>query len=108
MEELYNSLDEVIKCIKESPEYIKCNELKGKMKSNSEINELIEKVKKLQKQYIKTNDNSIKDELDGCINRLNEIPIYYTYNENLKLVNEKIEYVKDSLNNYFYKLFNEE
>ncbi len=108
MEDLYNSLDEVIKCIKESPEYIKCNELKNKMSSNKEITELVNKTKKLQKEFIKTNDSSIKEELDKITERLNEIPIYYMYNENLKLVNDKIEYVKDSLNNYFYKLFNEE
>lgn len=108
MEDLYNSLDEVIKCIKESPEYIKCNELKDKMSSNSEITELINKTKKLQKEYIKSNDDNIKIELDNITERLNDIPIYYMYNDNLKLVNDKIEYVKDSLNNYFYKLFNEE
>ncbi len=108
MDDLYNSLDEVIKCIKESPEYIKCNELKNKMSSNKEITELVNKTKKLQKEFIKTNDLSIKEELDKTTERLNEIPIYYTYNENLKLVNDKIEYVKDSLNNYFYRLFNEE
>jgi len=108
MDDLYNSLDEVIKCIKESPEYIKCNELKNKMSGNKEITELVNKTKKLQKEFIKTNDLSIKEELDKTTERLNEIPIYYTYNENLKLVNDKIEYVKDSLNNYFYRLFNEE
>ena len=108
MDDLYNSLDEVIKCIKESPEYIKCNELKNKMNGNKEITELVNKTKKLQKEFIKTNDLSIKEELDKTTERLNEIPIYYTYNENLKLVNDKIEYVKDSLNNYFYRLFNEE
>lgn len=108
MDDLYNSLDEVIKSIKESPEYIKCNELKKQMSSNKEITELVNKTKKLQKEFIKTNDLSIKEELDKTTKRLNEIPIYYTYNENLKLVNDKIEYVKDSLNDYFYKLFNEE
>ena len=107
MEDLYKSLDEVIKCIKDSPEYNKCKELKNKMKNNNEITELVKKTKKLQKDLIKTNDNNIKEELDKCNNRLNEIPIYYIYNENLKLVNEKIEYVKDRLNDYFYKLFNE-
>ena len=101
-------LNKIIDYITNSSEYKKCISLKEKMSNNSKLMDKINKVKELQKQYIKTNDNSIKDELDGCINRLNEIPIYYTYNENLKLVNEKIEYVKDSLNNYFYKLFNEE
>ena len=50
MEDLYNSLDEVINCIKDSPEYIKCNELKKKMSNNKEITELVNKIKKLQKE----------------------------------------------------------
>ena len=106
MEDLYNSLDEVINCIKDSPEYIKCNELKKKMSNNKEITELVNKIKKLQKDYIRTDDSCIKEELEQCTGRLNEIPIYYIYNENLKKVNEKIDFVKDSLNDYFYRLFN--
>ena len=35
------------------------------------------------------------------------IPIYKIYLDNLEVVNQKIDYVKDSLNDYFYKLFNE-
>ncbi len=107
MEKLDKALDEVIMEIKNSPEYLKCLELKEKMNSNSEITTLVEQVKFLQKKYVKSNyDPKIKEELDIVTNKLNEIPLYVIYMQNLNIVNEKIEFVKDSLNDYFYELLN--
>ena len=100
------ALDEVVKCITNSKEYKKCIELKKKMQEDEEIKLLVSEVKKLQKQFIKTNDLDIKKELDNINNRLDEIPIYVVYKQNLEIVNEKIEFIKDELNDYFYKLFN--
>lgn len=108
MENLYKVLDEVILCIKESKEYEMCISLKEKMENNEEINKLVNEVKELQKKYVKSNyDEKIKKELDLTNQRLEEIPIYNIYLSNLEKVNEKIDYVKDSLNDYFYKLLNE-
>lgn len=108
MENLYKALDEVILCITESKEYEMCISLKEKMKDNEEINKLVNKVKELQKKYVKSSYNEeIKKELDLINKRLEEIPIYHIYLSNLEKVNEKIDYVKDSLNDYFYKLLNE-
>lgn len=107
MENLYKVLDEVILCIKDSEEYKICIPLKEKMKNNEEINELVNKVKQLQKKYVNSNyDSEIKKELDLTNKKLEEIPIYNIYLSNLSQVNEKIDYVKDSLNDYFYNLFN--
>ncbi len=108
MEKLYKALDDVITCIIESDEYMMCNSLKDKMKENSEITFLIEEVKRLQKEYVKKGfDSEVKIELDNVTKRLNEIPIYNVYLCNLEKVNEKIDFVRDSLNDYFYKLLNE-
>ena len=107
MEKLYKSLDEVITCIKESSEYQECLKMKKQMDSNEELTELINKVKELQKKYIRSNyDSKIKEELDECEAKLNEIPIYNIYLEKLNQVNYMIDYVKDSLNNYFDQLLN--
>ena len=77
------------------------------MDQNQELMEMIQKVKVLQKKYVRSNYNSsIKDELDQLEAQLNEIPIYVVYLQNLEIVNEKIDYVKDSLNDYFYQLMN--
>ena len=108
MEKVYKALNEVITCIKESEEYRLCISLKEKMGNNKEIKSLVDTVKDLQKIYVISNyDDSIKKELDSINKRLEEIPIYNIYLTNLEKVNEKIDFVKDSLNDYFYKLLNE-
>ena len=55
----------------------------------------------------------IKNIADLYSNNIKRIQIYINsicyetiYLDNLSVVNEKIEYVKDSLNDYFYNLFN--
>jgi len=104
---LNNKLDDVINCIKESSEYKKCLELQTKMNDNTDIIELVKKIKLLQKKYIKSNYSSdVKTELDEVTEKLNSIPIYASYLENLEKVNYKIEFVKDYLNNYFVDLLN--
>ena len=108
MEELYKALDEVINSITESDEYKTCIELKDRMSKNINITDKINKIKKIQKEYVKSNyDFNIKIKLDKLNNELISIPIYKIYMDNLEIVNEKIDYLKDSLNDYFYKLFNE-
>lgn len=107
MENFYNSLDELIDYIKNTIEYKKCLELKSKMSSNSNINNLIDNIKNLQKKYIKSNyDSDIKLELDKLNEELNNIPIYITYTEYLDRVNEMISYVNDELSDYFYNILN--
>ena len=99
-------LDKVINYIINSEEYKECISIKEKMNDNTELIKLIDEVKNLQKKYIKTNNVSVKEELDNCINRLNSIPIYNVYMEKLNKVNEMIDYVQDELNDYFYKVVN--
>ena len=107
MENLYKKLDDVILCIKESIEYKNVIDIKKKMDSNEELKKKINDIKLLQKKYVKSNyDSSVKKDLDKLNDELLEVPIYRRYLDNLSVVNEKIEYVKDSLNDYFYNLFN--
>lgn len=107
MENLYKKLDDVILCIKESNEYKNVIDIKKKMDSNKELKKKINDIKLLQKKYVKSNyDSSVKKDLDKLNDELLEVPIYRIYLDNLSVVNEKIEYVKDSLNDYFYDLFN--
>lgn len=107
MEKFNNKLEDLVNTIKESDEYKKCIELKESMKDNTDITERINKIKTLQKKYIKSNyDEKIKEELDIINKELLDIPIYSIYNYNLEKVNIMIEFVKDSLNDYFYNLLN--
>lgn len=100
------ALNEVINTIINSDDYKKCIELKNTMSSNEELVSLIEKIKKLQKKYVNTNDQEILVELEKLEEELNNIPIYVIYMQHLEKVNEKIEFVKDELNNYFYEVLN--
>ena len=78
------------------------------MSNNSKLMDKINKVKVLQKKYIKSNDLSIKKELDLLIDELNDEPLYYNYINNLEKVNEMISFVNDELNDYFYRVINED
>ena len=99
-------LDELVSYIKNTSSYKNCISIKKKMDKNEEICSLIDEIKSLQKKYVKSNyDDSIKEELDKLESRLNSIPIYVEYNNNLEKVNEMIELVKDELNDYFTDLF---
>lgn len=100
------ALNEVINTIINSDDYKKCIELKNTMSSNEELVSLIEKIKKLQKKYVNTNDQEILVELEKLEEELNNIPIYVIYMQYLERINEKIEFVKDELNNYFYEVLN--
>ncbi len=100
------TLNEVINTIINSEDYKKCIELKNTMSSNEELVLLIEKIKKLQKKYVNINDQEILVELEKLEEELNNIPIYVIYMQYLEKVNEKIEFVKDELNNYFYEVLN--
>lgn len=107
MESVNNLLDELIAAIKDSPEYKKCISLIGQMQNSDDVVRLVSDIKRLQKEYVKSNyDSCVKKKLDKCIEEINAIPIYSMYNQNLEKVNSMIDYVRDSLNDYFYKLFN--
>ena len=106
MENVSNRLEEVVSYIKNTEEYQRCMEIKTKMDSNQDIHHLVNEVKKYQKKYVQSNyDSSIKEKLDSLNQQLEEIPIYHSYIEELEKVNEMINYVRDSLNDYFTELF---
>ena len=108
MEEVNKEVDNLINYIKNTNDYKMCIELKKKMEENTELTDLINNIKQLQKKYIKSNyDALIKKELDEKNNELFNIPIYVIYNQHLSKVNKMINYVKDSLNDYFYNLLND-
>lgn len=107
MENVYKAIDELIDTIINSNEYKTCVSLKEKMSTNTEVMNLIENIKKMQKKYIRSEyDKEIKKELDSLEEELMNIPIYHMYNDSLEKVNEMINYVKDELNDYFNKLLN--
>lgn len=104
--QLNKELEEVINTIINSDDYKSCIQLKEKMSANKEICGLVDKIKVLQKKYVRENGEEVLEELKLLEERLNEIPIYVIYMQHLEKVNEMINYVKDELNDYFYKVLN--
>ena len=105
--ELKENIEDIVVYITNSDSYIRCIYIKKQMDKNKDLCEKIEKIKKLQKEYIRSNDNEIKEKLDNLVNEINNIPIYVEYNNSLEEVNKMINLVKDRLNEYFYKRLNE-
>ncbi len=102
------ALDDVINYLVSSKDYKECIRLKEQMKKSRDVLSLVEEIKTLQKQYVKSNyDTEIKEKLDYLEDKLNTIPVYVIYMQHLEKVNEMINYVKDEMNDYFYKLLNE-
>ena len=108
MENVYNKLDDLISYIKNTSDYRSIIKLRKQMDDNDELKSLIREVKSLQKQYIKSGyDDKIKATLEEKVSMLENIPIYNMYNRSLVRVNEMIDYVRDSFNEYFFSLLNE-
>lgn len=107
MENVNQAIDEIVNYIKNSSEYKNIFSIKKQMDTNDELNSLISSIKSIQKKYVRSEyDSKYKEELDKLNKQLNEIPIYVIYKNNLDIINQKINYIKDTLNDYFYHLFN--
>ena len=103
---LNKAVNEIVTSITDSEEFKECIRLKEKMEKSTEIKQLVEDIKALQKKLIKTEDPSVREELEKVQDRLNSIPLYDSYQKKLVEVNQKIEFIKDELNNYFYTVVN--
>ena len=101
-------LNKIIEYIKNTEAYKNCIDLRKQMNKNTELIKLIEEIKSLQKEYIKSNfDKTIKTKLDEKNDLLDKYPIYNSYNKYLEEVNQMINYVNDELNDYFETVVNE-
>ena len=107
MENVNQAIDEIVNYIKSSSEYKNIISIKSQMCMYDELNSLISSIKSIQKKYVRSGyDFKYKEELDKLNEQLNEFPIYFIYQNNLEVINQKINYIKDTLNDYFYHLFN--
>ena len=99
---------ELVKIIKDSNDYKEYLELKEKIKFNKEIMEKINKVKALQKSYVKSAylDNKIKQELDKELVNLESIPLYKEYLIKEKKINNIMINIKEGLNVIFEDILN--
>ena len=99
---------ELVKTIKKDNDYKEYIELRKKIKSNKEIIEAIDRVKSLQKSYVKSAylDNNIKQELDNELSLLESIPLYKEYLIKEKKINNIMINIKEGLNVIFEDILN--
>ena len=107
-EEIEDKALELVKVIKDSNDYKEYLKLKEKIKDDEEIMDLIDKVKVLQKSYVKSAylDNKIKQELDNELARLESIPLYKEYLIKEKKINNIMMNIKEGLNVIFEDILN--
>ena len=99
---------ELVKTIKKDNDYKEYIELRKKIKSNKEIIEAIDRVKSLQKSYVKSAylDNNIKQELDNELSLLESIPLYKEYLIKEKKINNILINIREGLNVIFEDILN--
>ena len=107
-EEIEEKALELVDAIKDSNDYKEYLKLKEKIKSNDEIMEEIDKVKALQKSYVKSAylDNKIKQELDKELDKLESISLYREYQNKVKKINNIMITIKEGLNIIFDDILN--
>ena len=107
-EEILDKALELVKEIKNDKEYREYVTLRNKIKSNEEIMKIIENIKTLQKQYIKSAylDDEIKVKLDKELSELEDIPLYKEYLLKEKKINNILISIKEGINSSFDNILN--
>lgn len=101
-------LDDVVASITNSCEYETCLRLKKQMASNLELMTLIDHIKELQKDCVHhPEDQERLQRLEEEMTKLEQIPLYAVYMNQLEQVNFMISYVTEELNDYFYQVLNQ-
>ena len=90
---LSNSIDELVNYIINTKEYKDCIKYKKEMENDKDILDKVNSIKKLQKEFVRSNNSDIKDKLDLLEEELNNNDLYTKYNQNLEVVNQMICYV---------------
>lgn len=107
-EEIEKKALELVKIIKEDSDYREYLKLKEQVKDNKDIMEKIAKIKKLQKDYVKSAylDNNIKKMIDEEFEKLNTIELYKEYNNKQKKFNNLFINMQEGLNIIFDDILN--
>lgn len=104
---------DLVNTIKEDNRYIKYKQIEEQLKKNKEIMSLIDEIKILEKKAVKEEVNNNQEELtkiDKEINdklkKLNDYPIYMEYTNLQAELNEDLQFIKDTIEDYLYKCTN--
>ena len=104
--EIIEKTKELVKTIKEDNLYKEYMELRHELKSNKEINDKIEEVKRLQRKYVKGDyqDKEILDNINTLTKELESIPLYYIYSQKEEELNNNLLLIKEGLSKTFSEI----
>lgn len=108
---ILDEVNKLVDSIKETKDYQDYLFLSNKLKENDKALEYIDKIKKLQKEIVKKEVNgedvtSLEHDISNLLDKLNKIPLYVEYINKQKELNEEYQIIKNTLDDYFYELFN--
>lgn len=101
------ALDDLIEYVITSSDYQTCQRLKIEMKNDPQLMNNINRLRDIQKRYVKSNfSENIKVLMDEQLELLNHNKTYILYLYHLERVNDMLDTIKSELNTYFYKITN--
>ena len=101
-----NSIEDLYNSINDSTEYKEYLEINNILKVDKEINHLINKIKNLQKEAVKLENEGnekykdIDREIDIKVKKLNSIPKYIEYKDKLKKFNNVLKVSSTLIEDY--------
>lgn len=101
MDDIKKDIDILFKDIEKSSLYKRYIEITRQMSNNKELIKLIDEIKKLQKILVNTDDKVIEKELLNLYNKLNSYPIYQSYLDILRELNNELSNIKIGFEQYF-------
>lgn len=107
-EEILNKVLEIINYIKESTDYKNYLKTKELLREDKYLIDLIEDIKKYQKEIIKfpLKKEELENKIQSNLNILNESYIYQEYLHYQEEVNNMLIIFQNKLDKYFYNLIN--
>ena len=101
MNDIEEKIDELFDELKNKEIYLNYIKAKEQLKSNNEVTNIINKIKRLQKICTNNNDPKLEDEIKELYDALNSYPIYQSYLNLKDLLNEELIIIKNQFENYF-------
>jgi len=105
-QEILNKVQEIVELIKSSEDYQKYLYLENKMKNHPTIPNIIEEIKKLQKEVVQRESqgldiSSIEQRLSSLEKELKDIPLYQDFLYEQEKLNNQFIYIKDTIEQLF-------
>lgn len=101
MSDIENKINDLFNEIEASKLYEDYVNVKNQLKNNSEITNLINDIKRLQKIATNNKDEKVELEIKMLYNKLHKYPIYQSYLDIKEKIEEELFGIKEILEKYF-------